>query len=174
MARSAVRSIGSPKRQTVAGPFDRHRVPSRPGLGTRTLRSTIASIALAVLVACGSEQAVTFTSAEPPEPASVRLFIGRSEVTQHVPLNSGFTDVLEVRLFAASGARITGYDGHFVLALEFLPATLVAVAPVRDEPLLRALTPAAPVHEAGTFRVSLYHEHTMTARTFGPFDVLIH
>lgn len=134
----------------------------------------IAVSGAALLAACGSEQLVQFTATEPPEPASARLFLGSAEVTQHVPLNAGQTHRLEVRLYAANGVRVTGYDDHFELAIELTPASLATATAVAGAPLFKDLTAAATPGDAGSLRVASFHAHTMTGRTFGPFDVLIH
>ena len=138
------------------------------------LRALVAALSAALLVACGSEQVVQFTATEPPEPASVRLFFTAGEVTQHVPLNNGQTHRIEVRLFAANGTRITGYDDHFDLTVDFTPTSLAVAVPVAGRPLLKDLTASASPEESGTIHISFYHAHTMTTRTFGPFEALVH
>jgi hypothetical protein len=141
---------------------------------SRLHRIVTAVSGVALLGACGSEQVVQFTATEPPEPASVRLFFGTAEVTQHVPLNASQTHRLEVRLYAANGVRITGYDDHFALTVELSPGSLATPAAVAGSPLLADLTASATPGEAGSLRVALLHAHAMTVRTFGPFDVLVH
>ena len=101
-----------------------------------------------MLAACGSDQAVEFTTAEPPEPASVRLFMEAGDVTAHVPLDKGRTHELEVRLYAANGRRLTGYDDHFEITIEVQPASLASVADVVDRPLVKTLIASAPAGEA--------------------------
>ena len=131
-------------------------------------------MAAGLTLGCGSDQAVMFAAAEPPEPASARLFINGGDVTHHVPLNSGFSQEVEVRLHAANGVRIAGYDDHFVLSIEVIPASLATASDVAGRPLVKLLTPTAPPDEPGSLRVTVHHAHTMTTRTFGPFDVLVH
>ena len=145
----------------------------RDGLARTIVRAASGLIASALL-ACGSDQAVTFTSTEPPEPASVRLFINGGDVTDHVPLNSGHPQELEVRLHAASGVRITGYDDHFALSLQVTPASLATSSDVAGRPLVKLLTPTGPAGEPGSIHVTVQHAHTTTVRTFGPFELLVH
>ena len=140
----------------------------------RAVRAAAALGLTLLLTRCGSDQALVFTSAEPPEPASVRLFISNFDFTSHLPPTSGSDTELEIRLYAANGARITGYDDHFVIALAFDPATLATSTDVANRPLWKIVTPTAPSGELGALRVSVHHAHTMTSRTFGPFEVLIH
>ncbi len=137
--------------------------------------AAIAVCATACLaLGCGSDQDVTFTSAEPPEPASVRLYLNGGDVTHHIPLNSGFPQEIEIRLHAANGVRIAGYDDHFVVALELSPASLATATDVAERALVKLLTPTAPPDEPGSMRVVVQHVHTAMTRTFGPFEVLVH
>ena len=140
----------------------------------RTVTSPRVAALTLMLVACGSDQAVEFTTAEPPEPASVRLFMEAGDVTAHVPLDKGRTHELEVRLYAANGRRLTGYDDHFEITIEVQPASLASVADVVDRPLVKTLVSSAPAGEAGSIRILVRHPHTGASRVFGPFDVLIH
>jgi hypothetical protein len=142
---------------------------------TRRAVRACAAIGLACAIAgCGSDQQILVASAEPPEPASVRLFINNFDFTTHIPPTSGADTELEIRLYAVNGARIAGYDDHFEVTLEFLPATLASTTPVANRPLVKMVRPTAPAGELGSLRVSVGHLHTMTSRTFGPFEVLIH
>ena len=140
----------------------------------RALGAIVAAIAAISSAGCGSDQSLVFTSAEPPEPASVRLFLNGGDVTAHVPVNSGFPLEIEVRLHAANGVRISGYDDHFIVALEVDPPELADVSDVENRPLVKLVTPTAPPDEAGTIHVSVLHTHTLVSRRFGPFEVLIH
>ena len=147
-----------------------------PGLA-RTLLAPLAVLtwaALALQGACGSRQDPTFASAEPPEPASARLFMNGVDVTSHVGLNSGAPQEIEVRLHAANGAHISGYDDHFDVTIEVEPAQLATASAVEVRPLFKLLTPTGPEHEPGALRVVVRHSHTLVVRTFGPFDFLIH
>jgi hypothetical protein len=129
---------------------------------------------LLLSVACGSEQAVQFTGAEPPEPASARLFWNGTDVTAHVALNAGETAEIEVRLFAPNGQRIAGYDDHFQVALTSAPTSLAALVPVSGKPLTTNVTAVGQHGLGGDLIVSWSHEHSGTGGTFGPFDVLVH
>jgi hypothetical protein len=88
---------------------------------------------LVLAVGCGGEE--TAGTGEPPEVAAVRLFIKDSEVTSHVPLNRGQLERLEVRLYAANGSRIIGFDDQFQLTFTFTPTSLGTVTAVPDKPL---------------------------------------
>jgi hypothetical protein len=129
---------------------------------------------LSVSLACGSEQAVQFTGAEPPDPASARLFWNGVDVTQHVALNAGETAPIEVRLFAANGQRIAGYDDHFEVALLSTPASLVHLVPASAQPLTTNVTAVAQHGLGGDLSVTWRHAHSGASGTFGPFDVLVH
>src|SRR5688500_18868975 len=139
-----------------------------------TLRLLAMVVSATLSAACGSEQAVTFTGLEPPDPASVRLFVNGADYTDHLALNTGFTQEVEVRLYAANGVRIRGYDDHFTLAVQFTPLTLVNAAAVAGRPLFLAMTSTAAPDSPGSVSVTVSHPHAMSVRTFGPFEVVIH
>ena len=147
-------------------------VPDR-SLARRAVTLLAASCTFAV-ASCGSDQALTFTSAEPPEPASVRLFLNDGDVTSHVPINSGFPQEIEVRLHAANGVRISGYDDHFVVSIGIEPVGLAVASDVANRPLVKLFTATGPPDEPGSIHVAVTHIHTMVSRTFGPFEMLVH
>jgi hypothetical protein len=142
----------------------------------QAVRGVTLSIAIAssviLAVGCGGEQ--TAATGEPPEVAAVRLFIKGEEVTIHVPLNRGQMERLEVRLYAANGSRITGFDDQFRLTFTFTPTSLGTVTAVPDKPLFKDITPSTSPGLLGSLTVLAEHEQTMTSRTFGPFEVLVH
>lgn len=142
-------------------------------VGVRGVSLAIALGASVILaVGCGGEQ--TAGAGEPPEVAAVRLFIRDLEVTSHVPFNRGQPDRLEVRLYAANGSRITGFDDQFQLTFTFTPASLSTVTAVPDKPLLKDIVPSTTPGLLGSLSVLTGHQPTMTNRTFGPFEVLVH
>jgi hypothetical protein len=147
-------------------------------LSIRSLPLTLRRIGTALLVAaisaCGSEQAVQFTGSEPPEPASARLIWRGVDVTAHVALNAGEMEQMELRLFAANGTRITGYDDHFTVTLTFTPASLAEVSSVDGMPLLKTMVTSTQQGLGGDLMVTWRHEHTDKSGTLGPFEVLVH
>ena len=168
---------GSPPRQRGVLPAsaDGSRSPTVDVPGRRWRFSPALTLLVAFLgAACGSDQQLIFTSAEPPEPASVRLFLNGGDVTSHVPMNSGFPQEIEVRLHAANGARISGYDDHFAVAMEIVPVALAVASDVENRPLVKLLTPTGSRDEPGSIFVRVTHAHTTVSRTFGPFDTLVH
>ena len=140
------------------------------------MRGVALSIAIAsgvlFAIGCGGEQ--TAGAGEPPEVAAVRLFIRDQEVTSHVPFNRGQPDRLEVRLYAANGSRISGFDDQFQLSFTFTPASLGTVTAVPDKPLFKDIAPSTTPGLLGSLSVLTGHQPTMTNRTFGPFEVLVH
>jgi len=140
------------------------------------VRSAMLAMAIAsslvLAVGCGGEE--TAGTGEPPEVAAVRLFIKDSEVTSHVPLNRGQLERLEVRLYAANGSRIIGFDDQFQLTFTFTPTSLGTVTAVPDKPLFKDIAPSATPGLLGSLTVLTGHQPTMTNRTFGPFEVLVH
>ena len=134
--------------------------------------ATLASLCVLSL-SCGDAQlAVTETSAH-QDPASIKIFWGNGEVTQHIPLTAGETARLEVRLYAANGARIVGFDSHFQISFSFSPTSLAVEGPVAGQPLLRdVLGPTRGAH--GTVMVTVVHTDMNSTKTFGPFEMLLH
>lgn len=140
------------------------------------MRGVVLSIGIAsgllFAISCGGEQ--TAGAGEPPEVAAVRLFIKDQEVTSHVPLNRGQLERLEVRLYAANGSRITGFDDPYQLSFTLTPTALGTVSAVPDKPLLKDIAPSTTPGLLGSLTVLAAHQPTMTNRTFGPFEVLVH
>jgi len=108
--------------------------------------------------------------------ASIRLFTvaTNADWTGHIPLTTGYTVRLQVRLYTAAGREITPPAHPVAMSFSFAPAAL-ATATVADSALL--LFDITPVDSAGTggdLRITLTEPSTATAKSFGPFDVLVH
>jgi hypothetical protein len=139
-----------------------------------SLRCMLSVLLLAVSVSCGDPQATVTETGVDQDPASIRIFWGNGDVSQHIPLTAGETARLEVRLYAANGARIVGFDSHFQISFAFSPPSLAADAAVANAPLFRDVTtgPSAGAH--GTVMVTVVHVDMGSTKTFGPFDMLLH
>ena len=113
----------------------------------------------------------------PPPPhglASVRLFDQNLDVTSHIPLVSGVTDRIEVRLYAPDGSQVASIAGDVEANFTFTPTSLASSVPVTGQPLARDVTPTTRTGEGGQLYVSLLFLSDSTTRSFGPFDALIH
>lgn len=111
----------------------------------------------------------------PNEVSSVRLFDGAGvDRTGHLFLFRSDTLHLEVRLYAYDGRHITSVTGGLELTLSFDPPSVAVVAPMPGDPLVHAVTTTAPVSTAGELEVSLRFLADGSARTFGPFECLVH
>jgi hypothetical protein len=106
--------------------------------------------------------------------AQVRLFdpFGR-EVTVHTALLDDESLLLEARLYAADGHRLTEIVGGVDFALQFVPESLATSAPVPREPLRRLVTPMAAAGTSGTQLVMLHFPQDGSSKSFGPFHVLV-
>ena len=135
-----------------------------------------AVLGVALLAACGAPHPMGGGSpADPQDVASVRLFDGAgTELTFHMPLNTGETAHVEVRMYTANGRQIVSVMGGEELAFTFSPSTLASSTPVDAEPLVRDVTPTAPPGTLGTLEVALRFPGDSSTKTFGPFDVLVH
>lgn len=141
------------------------------------MRSRSAVVALTCLLtasACGDLQTTVQESAAHQDPAQIRLFYGGIETTAHIPVNTGTSLPVEVRLYAANGARLVGFDDHFRLTGTMDPTTLGHAAPASGSTLVLDVTVVAPPETHGTLRITVEHLDTGTTRTFGPFEVLAH
>ncbi len=133
-------------------------------------------LGVALLAACGAAHPTAGGSpADPQDVASVRLFDGAgTELTFHMPLTTGETTRVEVRMYAANGHQITSVTGGQDVAFTFSPPTLASSSPVAGEPLMRDVTPTAPPGTPGTLEVALHFPADLSTKRFGPFDVLVH
>jgi hypothetical protein len=134
-------------------------------------------LGVALLAACGGPTGGGNPDGpgEPGDIASVRLFDGvGTELTFHMPLNTGETTRVEVRMYAANGRQIVSVTGGEELTFTFSPSTLASSTPVDGEPLIRDVTPTDPPGTLGTLEVALHFLADASTKTFGPFDVLVH
>jgi hypothetical protein len=143
-------------------------------------RVGLATLCVALSVACGG--AATAVGGpdlpgpgEPRDVASVRLFDAPgTELTFHMPLVSGETTRVEVRLYAANGRQITSVTGGLELGFSFSPPSLASSTPVDGQSLVRDVTSSAAFGTSGTLTVTLQFPVDMSSKTFGTFDVLVH
>ena len=108
--------------------------------------------------------------------ASIRLFVvpTNADWTSHLPLTTGYTTRLKLRLFTAGGREITPLPNPIQMSFNLAPTT-IATAMVADSALLLFdITPADSVGEFGDLRIILGEPITGTTKSFGPFQVLIH
>jgi hypothetical protein len=104
-----------------------------------------------------------------------RLFDAfNSDFSEHVPLLSGDTTRLEVRLYDASGVRRTSIPGGAEITFHFNPDSLAAAAPIPGLPFWKAVTPTAAVGTEGSLLVSILFLADSTTKTYGPIQVLVH
>jgi len=104
-----------------------------------------------------------------------RLFDAfNTDLTAHVPLVSGDTTRLEVRLYDSTGARRTSIPGGAEATFSFDPASLAAATPVAGLPLWKAVTPTSPVGTEGSLFVSVLFLADSSVKTYGPIQVLVH
>lgn len=145
------------------------------------MRTMLGIVGTVVVVACGGTTAIDAGPdpagpGEPGDVASVRLFEPSSgvELTQHMPLVSGETMRVEVRLYAPNGRGITEVTGVLELDFSFMPSSLASSAPVPSEPLMRDVTSSASTGNDGKLTVLLRFLIDGSTKTFGLFDVLVH
>jgi hypothetical protein len=94
--------------------------------------------------------------------------------TSHIPLTTGHTVRMQLKLFTAAGREITPLAHPLEMSFSFSPPGL-ATASVADSALL--LFDATPVDTAGadgSLHITLTEPATGTQKLFGPFFVLIH
>jgi hypothetical protein len=104
-----------------------------------------------------------------------RLFDAfNADFTQHVPLVSGDTTRLEVRLYDSMGTRRTSFPGGAEVTLRFDPDSLATAAPVTGLPFWKAVTPTSAVGTEGSLFVSVLFLVDSSTQTYGPIQVLVH
>lgn len=110
----------------------------------------------------------------PAAVAQVRLFdpFGR-EITVHTALPDDQSLLMEARLYAADGHRLTEIVGGVEFTLQFTPESLATSAPVPRQPLQRLVTPTAPAGTGGSQFVTLSFPGDGSTKSFGPFHVLV-
>jgi hypothetical protein len=127
----------------------------------------------AVALSCGGASVAPDDSG-PSEVASVRLFVGQGDVTDHLALVGGQTMRIEVRLYAADGDRIDRGDADFDVQFAFAPDSFATAAPVAGAPLQKDVRPVARAGTPGALRVLCDDRRLMFVKQFGPFDALVH
>ena len=108
-------------------------------------------------------------------PTEFRLFDAfNTDLTAHVPLISGDTTRLEVRLYDSTGARRTSFPGGAEVTFRFDPDSLAKAAPVPGLPFRKAVIPTAAVGTEGSLFVSILFLADSSTKTYGPIQVLVH
>jgi len=104
-----------------------------------------------------------------------RLFDAfNADFSEHVPLLSGDTTRLEVRLYDSTGARRTSFPGGALVSFRFDPDSLAAAAPVAGQSFWKAVTPTSAVGTEGSLFVSVLFLADSSKKTYGPIQVLVH
>ena len=107
--------------------------------------------------------------------AEFRLFDAfNTDLTAHVPLVSGDTTRLEVRLYDSTGARRTSIPGGAEVTFRFDPDTLAAAAPIAGLPFWKAVTPTSAIGTEGSLFVSVLFLADSSTKTYAPIQVLVH
>lgn len=107
--------------------------------------------------------------------AEFRLFDAfNTDLTAHVPLVSGDTTRLEVRLYDSTGARRTSIPGGAEVTFRFDPDSLAAAAAIPGLPFWKAVTPTSAVGTEGSLLVSVLFLADSSTKTYGPIQVLVH
>ena len=110
-----------------------------------------------------------------PAGGEFRLFDAfNADFTQHVPLVTGETTRLEVRLYDAEGPRRTTIPGGAEVTFRFDPNSLAAVLPVSGMPFVKDVTPTASAGTEGSLFVSVLFLADSSTKTYGPVQVLVH
>jgi hypothetical protein len=104
-----------------------------------------------------------------------RLFDAfNADFTAHVPLITGDTTRLEVRLYDSTGTRRTNIPGGVAVTFRFDPDSLAVAAPIPGLPFWKAVTPTSAVGTEGSLFVSVVFLADSSTKTYGPIQVLVH
>ena len=139
----------------------------------------VGTVLFATIVACtscgGPLPSDGGGSGTPAAIALVRLFDANrgTELTVHTALPDDQAILIEARLFAPDGHRLTDIVGGVAMDLQFNPASLATSLPVPGRPLQRLVTPTTPAGTSGTQTVVLTFPGTADAKTFGPYHVQV-
>ncbi|PYO93577.1 MAG: hypothetical protein DMD62_09260 [Gemmatimonadetes bacterium] len=137
-------------------------------------RLKIWAAGLAVLAACQSEPSGP-VSLPLADAASIHLFATNGDDwTSHVPLTTGYTARIAVKLYTASGREITPPLHPLDMSFSFAPATLAAATVADSALLLFDITPHDPPGADGGVTVELTEPLSGTTKSFGQFYVLVH
>ena len=114
-------------------------------------------------------------SGTPAAIASVRLFDGNrgSDLSVHTGLPDDQSILIEARLYAPDGHRLTDIVGGVAMDLQFNPAAVATSLPVPGRPLQRLVTPTTPAGASGTQTVVLTFPGATDAKAFGPYHVQV-
>jgi hypothetical protein len=128
------------------------------------------------ITACGGKvpSAEPSGTGNPADVAQVRLFdsLG-TDLTLHTGLIDNDSLLVEVRMYAAAGHRLTEIAGGVELALQFTPDTLATSIPVTGQPLRRIVIPLSPSGTAGSQAATLHFPGNGSNKSFGPFHVQV-
>lgn len=141
------------------------------------MRATATFPLIVVLVVCcgGPLPTDAASTGTPGAVAQVRLFDEQrgTDVTVHTGLADNQSLLLDVRLYAQDGHRLTEIVGGVEMELVFAPESLATASPVPGRPLEAVITPSASAGTSGSQTVILHFLGTGATRTFGPFHILI-
>ena len=114
-------------------------------------------------------------SGTPAAIALVRLYDGNrgTELTVHTGLPDDQSILVEARLYASDGHRLTDIVGGVTMGLQFDPESLATSLPVPGRPLQRLVSATSLAGTSGTQTVVLTFPGTAGARPFGPFHVQV-
>ena len=106
--------------------------------------------------------------------SEMRLFDSNNvELTQHVPLLSGHTTRIEVRLYGSDGKQLTSVNGGAEVTFRFEPDSVATVA-VPQLKFWKDVTPTASSGTEGSLFVSILFLADNVTKTYGPIQVLVH
>jgi hypothetical protein len=91
-----------------------------------------------------------------------------------VPLVSGDTTRLEVRLYDSTGARRTSIAGGAEITFHFDPDSVAVAAPLAGLPFWKAVTPTSAVGTEGSLSVSVLFLADSSIKIYGPIQALVH
>ena len=114
-------------------------------------------------------------SGTPDAIALVRLYDGNrgTELTVHTGLPDDQSILIEARLYAPDGHRLSDIVGGVAMDLQFNPPSLATSLAVPGRPLQRLASAISPPGTSGTQTVVLTFPGTAGARPFGPFHVQV-
>lgn len=135
---------------------------------------TAVVLILAGSLSCGGPLPTNGAGAGTPAAiALVRLYDGNrgTELTVHTGLPDDQSILLEARLYASDGHRLTDIVGGVAMNLEFNPESLATSLPVPGRPLQRLVSASSHAGTSGTQTVVLRFPLSLNFQSFGPFHV---
>ena len=123
-------------------------------------------------VACSKDNP---TGHEHADVFRVALVLGIDEIaaTGHLPITHGEQNRVQLHLYDEHGGLITDVD-HFQISLAFTPETVASATPVTGTTTFFDITSSQSPDTEGSLMITIYHPHTETTKTFGPYAILIH